>query len=111
MKQTCFLILILFLAASLFLANGFAQDYIHYAIFAGHTDSVYSISFSSDGHILASGSADGTIRLWDVPTGKHLQTLTGHTDSVSSVSFSPKWTDTRKWKLGHHHSLMGCYHR
>ena len=89
MKQTCFLILILFLVASLFLANGFAQDYIHYATFAGHTDSVYSISFSPDGHILASGSADGTVRLWDVTTGKHLQTLAGHTDSVSSVSFSP----------------------
>ncbi len=39
--------------------------------------------------MLASGSYDDTIRLWDARTGNHVRTLSGHTDSVESVVFSP----------------------
>ena len=39
--------------------------------------------------MLASGSNDNTIRLWDTVTGVHKQTLTGHTSGVYSVAFSP----------------------
>ena len=52
-------------------------------------DWVSSVSFSPDGKTLASGSADGTIKLWDIATGKEVQTLFGHQHIVSSVSFSP----------------------
>ena len=55
----------------------------------GHTEWVNSVSFSPDGNILASGSVDNTIRLWNSNTGRHIRTLTGHTSSVNSVSFSP----------------------
>ena len=37
--------------------------------------------------MLASGSSDATIRLWDVRTGRLLRTLEGHTAEVYSVSF------------------------
>jgi len=36
-----------------------------------------------------SGLADGTVRLWDTPTGVLQQTLEGHSGWVDSVAFSP----------------------
>ena len=58
-------------------------------IILGHTQSVNSVSFSSDSRTLVSSSGDKTVRLWDVETGKPLKTLIGHTSSVKYVSFSP----------------------
>ncbi|EED12693.1 WD-repeat protein, putative [Talaromyces stipitatus ATCC 10500] len=54
----------------------------------GHSESVNSVAFSSDGLTLASGSSDQTIKLWNVKTGQELQTLTGHSGWVRSVAFS-----------------------
>jgi WD40 repeat protein len=50
---------------------------------------VNSIAISCDGHILASGSDDKTIRLWDLNSKQLLATLTGHSQAVKSVAFSP----------------------
>src|SRR5436305_2945496 len=50
---------------------------------------VNSVAFSPDGKILASGSGDKTIKLWNVTSGKELHTLQGHADVVFSVAFSP----------------------
>ncbi len=57
--------------------------------FSGHTNWVRSLAFSPNGRTLASGSVDGTIRLWDVRTGRAIATLKGHSAQVTSVSFSP----------------------
>jgi len=54
----------------------------------GHTGAVTSVAFSPDGETFASGSHDGTIKLWDVAGGKELRTLTGHINAVTSVAFS-----------------------
>ena len=58
-------------------------------LFQGHTASVLSVDFSSNGDLLASGSQDHTIKLWDVATGRELHTLRGHTDNVWTIAFSP----------------------
>lgn len=59
----------------------------------GHSDVVNSVAFSFDGKILASGSDDRTIKLWEVETGRELKTLKGDFGVVSSVAFSAdgKW--------------------
>ena len=54
-----------------------------------HEDSVNSIVFSPEGRMIASGSSDNTIRLWDAATGQIKNILTDHRDSVYSVSFTP----------------------
>jgi WD40 repeat protein len=54
----------------------------------GHSSSVNSVAVSSDSRLLASGSNDHTIKLWDPSACKLLQTLEGHSDWVNSVAFS-----------------------
>jgi WD40 repeat protein len=58
----------------------------------GEQDPVLSMSFSSDGNILAASYADNMIILWDVATGQRLgKPIRGSnsSDSINSVSFSP----------------------
>ncbi|MEV2210397.1 hypothetical protein AB0H86_02565 [Streptomyces sp. NPDC050997] len=56
-----------------------------------HDDVVTSLAFAPDGHLLASASWDGTVRLWQVTGGRALWPLAllrGHTRFVRSVAFS-----------------------
>jgi len=55
----------------------------------GHTATVTSVAFASDGRTIATGSRDGTVRVWDVASGHELHKLEGHTGEVLSVAIGP----------------------
>ncbi len=50
-------------------------------ILTGHTQNFFGLKLITPS-ILASGSKDGTIKLWDITTGQLIRTLTGHTDDI-----------------------------
>ena len=55
----------------------------------GHDNCIISVCFSPNGRLLASGSYDNTIKIWDTVTFKELTTLI-YTDWISSVCFQPE---------------------
>ncbi|KAM7517070.1 hypothetical protein LguiA_006653 [Lonicera macranthoides] len=56
-----------------------------------HKDSVSSLAFSADGQLLASGSFEGLIQVWDISSGnlKVYTRRSGHGSSVTSGDFTP----------------------
>ncbi|KAL5614491.1 uncharacterized protein BROUX77_000328 [Berkeleyomyces rouxiae] len=58
-------------------------------VLGGHKGEVTAVCFSPDGKLVASGSTDHTVRLWDRSNGNCIRELKGHEHWVNSVSFFP----------------------
>jgi WD40 repeat protein len=58
-------------------------------VLVGHSGTVAALAISPDGSWLASGSDDGTVRIWDAETWQEQAALSGHTGWVSTVAISP----------------------
>ncbi|MBW4678785.1 MAG: serine/threonine protein kinase [Microcoleus vaginatus WJT46-NPBG5] len=65
---------------------------VQFQTLTGHSDAVGVVTFNSDSTILASGSKDKTIKLWDVAAGKLNRTLEGDSSAVWAMAFSPDST-------------------
>jgi WD40 repeat protein len=59
------------------------------AVLYGHHLDVYSVAFAPDDRTLATASDDGSLRLWDVPSGSPRDVLMGHSGRIWCVTFSP----------------------
>ena len=55
----------------------------------GHAGQVEALVFSTDSSTLASGSVDGTIRMWDVATGTEMGRLQTDEAGAEGLAFSP----------------------
>ncbi len=57
--------------------------------FKGHSSLVNSVVFSPDSGLVASGSADGTVKIWNAKEATSRYMFVGHSSRVISVVFSP----------------------
>jgi WD40 repeat protein len=58
-------------------------------VFKGHTGGVTSVAFSPDGKRILSTAMDGTLRLWDVATGRQLRRIKAWDGPLYAARFSP----------------------
>jgi WD40 repeat protein len=57
--------------------------------YSGHHGPVTSLAVAPAGSLLATGSDDKTVRVWEVTSGKQVRTYHGHLDKVTAVAIRP----------------------
>jgi WD40 repeat protein len=84
------------------------------------SNSIRELVFTADGKTLISCSFDKTIRVWEMPAGRLVRTLTGHTDVITSIALgsneqiliSGSWDESVRiwdWKTGEQKQQLGGY--
>ena len=78
-----------YLQGSMLPEVNFAYAQLATSVFTDIFSGVLAVALSRDGTLLAAGTTNGDICLWQVPVGTPLRTFCGHTSWVRSVAFSP----------------------
>ncbi|MCB0154785.1 MAG: PD40 domain-containing protein, partial [Anaerolineae bacterium] len=55
----------------------------------GYPQDIVAVALSPGRHLLATGSQDGLVRLWDPKTGREVGDLAGHQAAITALGFSP----------------------
>jgi WD40 repeat protein len=80
-----------FLCSSLLFVNALSQDKTHEAtliVQTGFSAYISALALSADGKVIAGGSWDKTVQLWDITSRKQIHSFTGHSFWVSALSFT-----------------------
>lgn len=65
------------------------EDISPLKILTGHSSFINCLVFSPDGQTLISGSADKTIRFWNLATGKEIRTIKDHNSFINFLAIAP----------------------
>lgn len=57
---------------------------------SGHGGSIFSLEYSRDGTMIASGGADDSVRLWDAKKGEGIKTFMTKRTPIFSVQFTSR---------------------
>ncbi|KVH97238.1 G-protein beta WD-40 repeat-containing protein [Cynara cardunculus var. scolymus] len=88
---------------------------IQQTVISGHLGWVRSIAFDPSNQWFCTGSADRTIKIWDVGSGRLRLTLTGHIEQVRGLAVSTRHTymfsagDDKQVIRSYHGHLSGVY--
>jgi len=66
-----------------------SSDEQHLLTLTGHTGTVSTVAFSPDSRLVASGSYDKSVKIWEAGTGLLRQTMTGESEAVYAIAFEP----------------------
>lgn len=89
MKKMCPLQWAVPLAAALVCPHALADELKPSHTLAGHSGYVLGVALTRDGVVAVTGSADDTLRVWNIAERKSLRVLRGHDADVNAVALSP----------------------